>query len=73
MKYKYKIGDKVRMIAYTQFMPKHFCEPYFNKTLIVTARTKSSVLGNEYEVTNPKNDDSIAWVNEVQLKFEPRD
>ena len=68
MKYKFKIGDKVKIIAYTQFMQEHICKPFFNKKLIITERTKTA-LGNGYEVTNPITDESIAWVNEVQLEW----
>ena len=66
-KYKYKIGDKVKLVFCTQNIPMPICRYFLDKQSIITNRSKSR-LGNEYEIYNPKNNKFLAWVYEIQLK-----
>lgn len=73
MKYKFKIGDKVKIVVSEVLLngrsvtPAELIEPYMHKAMIVTDRTRGA-LGNEYSLTSPDGENGIAWLFEEQLK-----
>ena len=71
MTYKFKVGDNVVMTGLVKLNPGGLLDIGFDKWVnipaIITKRTKGQ-LGNQYEISNPKNDDSIAWCFEIQLE-----
>ena len=66
MKYKYKIGDKVKIISPSQFQSAGLIKEFIGKTMIVTERDKSEIVGNQYALSNQKGE-GVAWIEESQL------
>jgi len=66
MKYKFRTAEKVKIISISIYQRPSIVKPYLNKKMFITQR-KHGRVGNEYELTNSK-DESIAWIYENQLE-----